>query len=131
MSLQRSKGVTFWGNFYIVSGIIYAVINSARNIWRIDYIGLPIFFVVIGSGILHRKNWARISLMVFSVLLLLSAALTLPQFLQSIKELSKSGPAWFLIAVGAFSLRFILGISVLIFFTRPSVKEQFKKEVKS
>jgi len=131
MSLQRSKGVTFWGNLYIVLGIIYAIINSARNIWRIDYIGLPIFFVVIGSGILCRKNWARISLMVFSVLLLLSAALTLPQFLQSIKELSKSGPAWFLIAVGAFSLRFILGISVLIFFTRPSVKAQFKKEVKS
>lgn len=91
MQRVRSRGVTFWGYLLIVFGVIYGLINAARNIWRLDYVGLPILFVIIGSGILSLKNLARIVLLIFMGFLILTGVLSLPASLSSITNLSKEG----------------------------------------
>ena len=126
MEKARSRGVAFWGYLLIVWGIGYGLINAARNIWRVDYVGLPIILVLLGIGILNLKNWVRIVLVAFMCLLLFSGIVGLPAFLAAINNLSKEG--LFLPAVIAFLSRFIIGISCIVFFLNPAVRNQFKKE---
>ena len=126
MERKRSKGVTFWGNLLICIGIIYGLINAARNIWRVDYVFIPIIDIVIGVGILYLKNWARITFLVIAILLVLTGILGLPYWIESIGELSKEGIPLLIISIVAFLSRFAIGIGGLIFFTRRSVIEQFK-----
>ena len=33
MDKKRSKGVTFWGYYFLIFGIGYGIINAARNTW--------------------------------------------------------------------------------------------------
>ncbi len=123
----RSRGVSFWGYLLITLGVGHGLINAARNIWRVDYVGLPILFVLIGIGILSLKNVARITLLILMGLLVLAGILTFSSSLSSIASLSKQGLG--LAVLIAFIMRFIIGISAIIFFLNPSIKEQFKKGV--
>ncbi len=127
MDKVRSRGVAFWGNFLIILGIIYGLINSARNIWRLDYVGLPILFVVIGIGILSLNNIARIILLFMMGLLILSAIWAFPQHLSSMSDLSKEGIPFLVVGIFMLLMRFVMGIGCFIFFLNRSVKEQFKK----
>ena len=130
MEKIRSRGVAFWGNVFVILGILYGVVNSARNIWRLDYVGLPILYVVIGIGILGLKNWARITALVIAALLILSGILDFPTWMRSINEMAHTGKGWFAISVFFFIFRFVVGLGTILFFLRPSVKEQFKKGAK-
>ena len=125
MNKQRSLGITVWGYSLVCLGIIYGIINAARNIWTIAYVGLPILFVVVGIGILNLKNWARWILVIFMTLLILSGFLAFPIYLKSINGLSKEG--LLLPACIVFVLRFVISIGGIIFFIQPSIKEQFKE----
>jgi len=126
MEKKRSKGVTFWGNLLICIGIIYGFINAARNIWRIDYVFIPIIDIAIGAGVLYLKNWARIIFLVMAILLVSTGILGLPDWIKSVGELSQEGTTLLVIGIVAFLSRFAIGIGGLIFFTRHLVVEQFK-----
>lgn len=127
MERKRSKGVTFWGSLILCIGLVYGLINSARNIWRIDYVLLPILYVTIGIGILCLKKWARITFLILAILTVTVGILGLPAYLQSIADLAETGKGWVVAALGMFIFRFIFAIGGLIFFLQRPVKEQFKK----
>lgn len=127
MVVKRSKGVTFWGDIFIILGVLYAAINSARNIWEFDYVVLPIVYVVFGIGILCLKNWARISTLAIAGLMLFSGIVGLPYWLQSLINLTQQGKTWFIFGALFFMIRFIIGVGAMIFFFQPAVKAQFKK----
>lgn len=124
---KRSKGVTFWGHLLLWSGIGYAIINVARNVWLLLPVLTPIFLIIVGVGILKLKNWARWLCIIWMALLIFFGLLTLPAYLQEINRLSKEG--YFLLATFAFITRFVFGIAGIIFFSNSNAKKQFKNGV--
>lgn len=121
MANKRTKGVTFWGYLFVSLGIIFGLINAARNIWSLNNVVPPVALVIVGIGILSLKNWARWACLI----LILTGIMDVPSFLQSIKDSSQEG--LFILGVLVFSLRFIVSILGIIFFINPAVREQFKK----
>lgn len=124
MEKKRSKGVAFWGYLLLSIGIIYGVTKIITNKWDLNVI-VPVLFVVMGIGILNLKNWARWIFLICMVISILGGILDFSGFIQSVNELSKEG--LFLPAIVAFVMRFVIAITGIIFFSRHSIKEQFRK----
>ena len=131
MTAKRSKGVIFWGILLMVWGVLFALMKAIADRWDFDSF-LPPVFIIIGFGIIVLKNWARIAslaLMIFEIFLstfiftLILLAHYFPRFIVRPNEILSSQA--FLISI--FMIRFTIGITGLIFFTRPSVKNQFNK----
>ena len=78
MKNKSSPGISFWGYLFVALGVWYAFINSARNIWRLDYILVPILLVTIGLAVLNLKNWGRILCLILMFLFLITSGFTHP-----------------------------------------------------
>lgn len=96
------------------------------------YLLPAIWGIVTGVGLWRLKNWARISIVVFSVLLILvggfSGLMTLvaPIPLIPNNPVNPSIMTGVRISMGAFMLSLAgIGVWWLVFFNRPKVKEQF------
>ena len=124
--IQKSRGVSFWGNFLIFGGVGYGIINAARNIWRFDYVTLPPLFVIVGIGVLALKNWARRITIIYMGLMLLFGSFFLPGVPEQINQMFAE-PAWKITVFLTMFIRFVVCVAGLIFFCDPTVKRQFQK----
>ncbi len=156
--MKRSAGVTviailslLGSLFTFAMGILMLVMVIVVPVPRSDqFPGSPIFFKVIlllGSlmyllpaiwgvvtsiGLWRLKNWARISIIVFSVLLILMGGfsglmtLVVPMPPPPNSTVDPSVMTGIRISMGAFMLALAgIGVWWLVFFNRPKVKEQF------
>jgi hypothetical protein len=96
------------------------------------YLLPAVWGILTGIGLLRLKNWARISIIVFSVLLILMSAFTglvslvVPIPATSNNEVDPLVMIGIRMVVGAFWLALLgIGIWWLVFFNRSKVKEQF------
>ena len=87
--------------------------------------------ILTGFGLLKLKNWARISVMVFSVLLIFMSAFCWVSFTSPIPatpnpEVSPSTVLSIRIGMGVFCFMLLgSGTWLLVFFSRTKVKQQF------
>jgi hypothetical protein len=156
--MKRSAGVTvivilslLGSLFTFAMGILMLVMMIVAPVPRSnEFPGSPIFFKVIlllGSlmyllpaiwgvvtsiGLWRLKNWARISIIVFSVLLILMGGfsglmtLVVPMPPPPNSTVDPSVMTGIRISMGAFMLALAgIGVWWLVFFSRPKVKEQF------
>lgn len=79
-----------------------------------------LLILVCGIGMLRLKNWAR---MMFVALLIWGM---FSNVLNIVKGLRYGEPASEVINIGFVILFFLLPLVIIYFFTRPTVKEQFK-----
>jgi hypothetical protein len=98
----------------------------------LTYLGPAIWGIFTGIGLFRLKNWARISMIVFAVLLICMAAfsglltLVVPFPRAPDRAVDPSVVSVIRIFMGAFWLALLgLGIWWLVFFTRSKVKAQF------
>jgi hypothetical protein len=155
--MKRSTGVTVIAVLSLIGSILTLLMGIVLALLMLfasapssnDLPGSPMFFKVIivgvvliylllalwgiltSVGLLWLKNWARVSIIVFSVLLILMngfgalLSLSVPFSLPN-KPADASAMAGARIFMGGFSLALLgIGIWWLVFFTRARVKEQF------
>jgi len=153
--MKRSTGVTviailsFVGSgFTILMAIVMAMVRPWSRVSS-DLPGSPVFFkaimvgvvlfysflalwgVLTGVGLLRLRNWARVSIIVFSTLLILAGiGSILPAFAPLPSSPNEPAGASAMVAVRVFMGVFaflLLGTGVwwLVYFTRTRVKEQF------
>lgn len=110
---------------------IFKAITVALTVF---FLAIAIFGIFTGVGILRRKNWARISAMVWAGITtpLCVLVLLFTLFMPSPTAPQENAPS--LLAVKVFLLLFYAipigtGIWWLILFTRPNVRAQFSGEV--
>ncbi|MGD0507410.1 MAG: hypothetical protein ABSA27_06420 [Terriglobales bacterium] len=156
--MQRSVGVTvivilslLGSAFTFAMGILMLVVMIMAPVSRSNPLpASPTFFkvmlllaslvyllpavwgIVTGIGLWRLKNWARISIIVFSFLLILMGAfsglmtLVVPIPISPNNTLDPSVMTGIRISMGAFMLALAgIGVWWLVFFNRPKVKEQF------
>jgi len=155
--MQRSTGVTVIAILSLIGstltfgiGIVLALVMTRGPLPRSnDFPGSPVFFKIVlvgvvlmyllpsgwgiasGIGLLRLKNWARVSMIVFSVLLIVMGVFSVLPSLFPISSISNkpadaSAMAAVRVFMGVFSLALAgIGIWWLVFFTRPKVREQF------
>jgi hypothetical protein len=117
---KRSKGVTFCGWIHVVVGalgIIRTFLISAFRDYQIINIGAP-FMLVIGIGLLKLKEWARKSVIIYYILIVLAFPVAIvvgSLYSEILSMLIDYIPQFIIVGV------------VIYFFTRPKVKEQFRK----
>jgi len=156
--MKRSAGVTV----IVVLSMLGSVLTFAMGILMLvvmivapvshsnQFPGPPIFFkmmllfaslmyllpavwgIVTGIGLWRLKNWARISIIVFSVLLILTGGfsglmmLAVPMPSTPNNTVDPSVMTGIRMAIGAFMLALAgIGVWWLVFFNRSKVKEQF------
>ena len=116
MEKKRSVGVTIFGWYFILVNLIALLIirllrpeDFLNNLTeRPIVIVRLIVYLIIGIGILKLKNWARIGTIVIGIFYIIAAPVAI-------------------LTANIVGILFLLsGISMLYFFTRPKVKEQFK-----
>jgi hypothetical protein len=156
--MKRSAGVTaiailslIGSAFELLLGALFvlvallAPIPSAPEIpyspayFKAMFWGIAIFHALLaawgiltGIGLFRLKEWARISTIIFSVLLILQSsfglllALVMPILARQIQAVDPSALAIGSIFIAVFSLALLgLGIWWLVFFLRKKVREQF------
>jgi hypothetical protein len=156
--MKRSVGVTvivilslLGSVFTFAMGILMLVVMTLAPVPRSDqFPSSPIFFkvmlllaslmyllpavwgIVTGIGLWRLKNWARISIIVFSVLLILMGGfsglitLAVPFPSTSNNAVDPAVMTGIRISMGAFMLALAgIGVWWLVFFNRSKVKEQF------
>ena len=137
MEKKRSKGVTILGWLYLIENLIEIfrlILNTSFTAISVSSIGAmsPSEFIIAGVSVwvawylLKLKEWARkwiIYLMYFGIArLILYCVFGLPE---SVKNFN-TNELW-KIAV-AICLALLAQFFYIYFFTRPKVKEQYKKE---
>ncbi len=133
MEKKRSVGVTVFGCIGLC-GAILDVFWSLFNIQNLNlfllFIGL--IFIFLSYNLLRLKNWSRTLLLRVNIItaFAMTIVVVLILFILPIKdiigEFKRRG--YFLYTSILFSITFIYTCSFIYFFTRPKVKEQFKKE---
>jgi len=129
MEKKRSIGVTIIGILSILGGVVGIGLNAGK---LSEYPHYPIFHIIIsglafgmfsiftGIGLLRLKEWARKAeiilcilgaLLYFSLMVVLSHGSIEDAFLAFFQR------SWF---------KTIIAIIIIIYLTRPKVKEQFK-----
>ncbi|MGO9085391.1 MAG: hypothetical protein ACLQBK_09210 [Candidatus Sulfotelmatobacter sp.] len=95
------------------------------------YLGVAAWGIATGIGLLRLRNWARLSIIVFSVLLIIMSAfsalmlVSAPAF-PNLNEANPSVMTAMRVAMGVFWLGQLgVGIWWLVFFNRAKVKQQF------
>ena len=98
------------------------------------YIGPAIWGILTGIGLFRLKEWARISIIVFSVLLVLMvgfsglALVLIPIPIPPGQAVDQTFMTVFRLVAGALSLFLVsIGVWWLVFFNRAKVKQQFAK----
>lgn len=129
--------VVLIGLLMFLSGILSGVAGKVKDVnqqvlgWvMVLTFFLAVCFIAIGVGVIMRKNWARLCLLVLSVLVLLDGIVTLAatSFILFVKtEPQKALHPGAIYATICFLGIFLVAIPVyfLIFFTRKSIKEEF------
>ena len=112
--------------------------EAARAIVSITWLFLllvAIFFVFVGANILRRRNWARISILIWGGLMVFFSAITIAATLLIMDKLPASMPnaaeaapfmavfKWVMALL--YAIPFGVGIWWLVLFTRKSVVEEF------
>lgn len=155
--MKRSTGITVVAVLSLIGSILTLLMGIVLALLMLfasapksnDFPGSPMFFKVImvgvvliylllalwgiltSMGLLWLKNWARVSMIVCSVLLIVMGVFSVLPSLLPISSISnKPADASAMTAVrvfmGVFSLALVaIGIWWLVFFTRPKVREQF------
>ncbi len=95
------------------------------------YIGPSIWGILTSVGLFRLRKWARISILVFSILLILMAVPSgLISFLIPTPEVKGADPGFFpvfrILMAGFWLMLAAIGTWWLIFFTRSGVKAQFE-----
>lgn len=151
MGKKRSVGVTILGTSVIGLTLVvvvwwllnmdvlrdFASIRPAMFMISISYL---LILAICGIGILFFKNWARLTLLIFSILSLLNNIYVII-FYKSIRpieysEITSTGARTLTVIVNKpvgiywilWIIQLILSIIILYYLTRPKVKEQFLKE---
>ena len=146
MKKKRSIGVTIFGRIFVAIGVTFGLLGililslsiflSVTGEIRLDVLqaniqGFVFFGVIpsgvyisIGMGILNLKSWIRKTLVPFLVIVLIATPFPVVCFMVVIqKQILLLNLIFY---SGLFYCLFIL--ASLIFFIRPKVKEQFKKQ---
>lgn len=141
MEKKRSLGVTIFGFLVVLPSLLFWIsqfrelierdmgIGGDKEFW-LEYIYAGIFgifisafFILLCIGILRLKNWARLIYLCYVWIIQLTFAIFLFGFSYN-DILNTRSPLGVKISSAIFLVYTILPI---IFFTRPKVKEQFKK----
>ena len=93
----------------------------APSMFTIVYLISAVCWSVFGLGILKRLPWARIGLICLAVIYIFDS-LEHPSYLIRAIKYQEIG------ALTKLSLGLIFFISVIVFFTRPKIKQQFIKK---
>lgn len=126
---KRSRGVTLLAWFIITTSVIglfgnasSGPLNSKLSIY-FYWIILPLS-IISGIFILKLKNWARVLTIFINIAIAIESIVTLPGLLNqsSTPPISISKGVMLLISLLCFGYLF----AVILFFTRPRVKKQFK-----
>ena len=143
MEKKRSVGIMICGvimlfySLYLLRNSTMAFFNF-KNLplfYRVRMVMRPVclitllpglIYLIASVGILRMKNWSRLLIIYFSILLLLLIFYVAISIIPGIIRRDFEGPA----AIGLLPLVLIIpllpSLLFLIFFTRPKVKEQFK-----
>jgi hypothetical protein len=133
MERQSSVGVKVFACSGIIFGI-YGVIRDLLKLPNADLVRilLSFMYIFLSYSLLRLKNWSRIMLLIFNstIVFLLTLAYIISFFLPWEKtwEIFKQEfPQFTVLGLAFFVLLSIYFYGFVIFFTRPKVKEQFKK----
>ncbi len=128
MEKKRSQGVTIFAWLVIIGSILNLVLNSAASDVNTQisvyfyYLVSPIS-IIIGIYLLKLKDWARIGIIAVSIMVGVETIVTTPYCLNKLQSTYPRTGLPFIMAV-LISLGFNCGL--IYYFTRPTVKEQFK-----
>lgn len=129
MQKIRSVGVTVIATITILYATSHIILFLEKDIINTLF-GICLFISAV--GILKLKNWGRILIILLAIYDLISEVI--PDILQSNKIIGDvinqhpNIPQQLLFLIGFFLLilLIIFDIFIIVFFTRPKVKEQFK-----
>jgi hypothetical protein len=116
-ALILRSGVDSWGlnKLFAVGGAIIAMICFA----------IAVLYAAIGRGLLRLQNWARIILIVFAALSLFSSAMGFLIIFGANLHSVATPPVSITFSATRFAISVVIDIWVLIYLSRPSVKQAF------
>ena len=137
MAKKRSIGLTIVGVYCILSGlagfVLALFLMLKKPLFFVYFVYTMLYGLVVsftGIGILRLKSWARIMALVLIAIQCIQGSV---RSIRDINKMREYGAPNFAINMSLFMLVIIvgIGISIIYYLTRPSVKEQFKVNLPS
>ena len=123
MENKRAMGVTIFAILNIVGGIA-AIILNIKYVFSDYYfpylfIGLGLYILIIGIGLLNLKEWARRSEIIICTFCLVSTFIFSDFIILGVKK----G-----LLTNKYMIKNLIALFEIYYFTRLKVKEQFKSK---
>lgn len=129
MEKKRSKGITIFGWIYILFSVcglmtlIAGILEGQGILYIFAMLVEIILFLAIGIGLLKLKEWAR-KFVVYSNIIVILLFISRTIWLYVVSPESPLFP----IGIMAIFTAVPILLLIIYFFTRPKVREQFKKK---
>ena len=128
----RLKGITVFSWVIIVSSVLNFLFNlpagsmNPRGSVLFYFLAAP-FSIVVGIFLLKFKNWARVAIIVVSVLVGAETVISTPHVLAQLTAMDPNAvPVLKILMLLMICFSLVFNGAVIFYFTRPAVKVQFK-----
>ncbi len=119
---MMSIGIKIYGYLSLVFSVMFFIYSQdPLNMFSAAYLITSIGWLVFGIGVLKRLEWSRIGLIVVAAIYIIDSLEYPSRILSAIKDRE-------FIALTILGMGLAFFSSLIFYFTRPSIKQQFIKK---